>query len=229
MRKQIQITGSFGSVSGLLDRPKKATAIYVFAHGAGAGMEHDFMEKVAGQFLESGIACLRFNFPYMEAGRRSPNSRPILLATASAAVAYAEEKLGIQPLFCGGKSMGGRMMSLAAADGALAQNAGLIFFGFPLHAAGKPSAERAGHLRDVGVPMLFLQGTRDRLADLPLLKKAINGTRSTVFEIEDGDHSFRVPKRSGRTWDDVIAEAVHTASAWIQKHSARKQKPARQR
>lgn len=229
MRKQLQIRGSFGSVSGILDRPKKATAVYIFAHGAGAGMEHEFMEKVARQFLESEIACLRFNFPYMEAGKRSPNSRPILLAAASAAAAYAAEKLGGLPLFCGGKSMGGRMMSLAAANGMLEQNVGLVFFGFPLHAAGKPSADRAGHLGDVGVPMLFLQGTRDRLADLPLLRKAIKGTQSTVFEIEGGDHSLRVPKRSGRTWDDAIAEAVHTASAWIQDHSVRKRNPARRR
>jgi predicted alpha/beta-hydrolase family hydrolase len=195
-------------VSGVLLRPKNAVALLVLAHGAGAGMRHAFMEALSAELATRGIATLRFNFPYMEGARRAPDRPPRLIASVCAAIATAKETAGDLPLFAGGKSMGGRMTSLAASEEALDSVAGIVFFGFPLHPAGKPSTQRGDHLAAVEAPMLFLQGTRDRLADLALLEPVCRklGTNAMLHIVEGADHSFHVLKRSGRTEADVISE-----------------------
>jgi uncharacterized protein len=203
-------------VAALLLRPASARCLYVFAHGAGAGMQHRFMEAASALLAEHGIATLRYRFPYMEAGGRRPDSRAILLATVRAAVRTAAEAAPDLPLLAGGKSMGGRMTSQAAAEAPPLGVRGLVFFGFPLHPAGRPSTERADHLARVQLPMLFLQGERDRLADLDLLQPVCAGLgdRATLHVVPDADHSFHVPKRSGRTDDDVLAELARIVSQW---------------
>ncbi len=203
-------------VSGLLIRPPAARRLLVLAHGAGAGMRHPFMEALARHLTAEGTATLRFQFPYAEAGGRRPDAPPLLMATVAAAVAAAKAAAGDLPLLAGGKSMGGRMTSLAVASGALTGVRGLVFLGFPLHAAGKPSAGRGAHLADVPVPMLLLQGTRDRLADLDLLRPTCQrlGERATLHVIDGADHSFHVPKRSGRSDETVLAELATTIGRW---------------
>ena len=185
-------------------------------HGAGAGMTHPFMEDMAERLARRGVATLRYQFPYMEQGKRPPNPAPVLKATVRSAVAAAAEFGGGLPLLAGGKSMGGRMTSLAASEEALPGVLGLVFFGFPLHAAGKPGAERSKHLADVKAPMLFLQGTRDRLADLELLRPVCRGLgrRCTLEVLDQADHSFRVPKRSGIDQEDVLDRLADTVLAW---------------
>jgi len=203
-------------VGALLMRPAAARALYLFGHGAGAGMEHRFMDAASASLAGHGIATLRYQFPYMAAGGRRPDSRATLLATVRAAVALAADVAPELPLLAGGKSMGGRMTSLAAAEAPLPGVLGLVFFGFPLHPAGRPSAERADHLQQVALPMLFLQGTRDGLADLDLLRPvcAQLGARATLHIVEGADHAFHVLKRSGRSDDEVLAELAGTFAAW---------------
>ena len=205
-----------GSVSALLDRPRDARALLVFAHGAGAGMEHDFMEAMSARLSAAGIATLRYQFPYMEEGRRAPNPPGVLTATVRAAVATAAAEAGTLPLLAGGKSLGGRMTSTAAAKQALPVVRGIVFFGFPLHAPGGSGRERAAHLRDVALPMLFLQGTRDKLADLSELRPVLDalGERASLHVVEGGDHSFHVPKRSGRGDDAVRDELADAVAQW---------------
>lgn len=206
-----------GSVSGLLMKPDDAASLLVFAHGAGAGMGHPFMETVALALAERGVATLRYQFPYMEAGRRAPDRSPRLLATVRAAVVVAGQLAGALPVFAGGKSMGGRMTSMAAAEQELPGVRGLIFFGFPLHGADKtPSNERGAHLADVGLPMLFLQGTRDRLADLSLLRPLVAEIRpaAALHVVDSADHGFHVLKRSRRTDQDVIDELAEATARW---------------
>ncbi len=201
-------------VQALWQRPRGAAAVYVLAHGAGAGMEHPFMVAMANALAEHGIATLRFMFPYMQAGSRRPDAERILRATLTAAAATAVGRARGLPVFAGGKSMGGRMTSRAMAEDGLPDVQGLMFLGFPLHPAGKPSDERAAHLSDVSVPMLFVQGTRDRLATLDLLQPVVDGLddRASMHIVEGGDHSLAVPKRSGRTLAEVLdAVALHTA------------------
>jgi predicted alpha/beta-hydrolase family hydrolase len=202
-----------GSVSGLLLRAPGADRLLVLAHGAGAGMRHPFLSEMAGRLAERRIATLRFQFPYMEAGRRSPDRPPVATAAVRAAVAAAAAQAPSLALFAGGKSFGGRMTSTAAAVAPLASVRGLVFLGFPLHAVKRPSAERGAHLREVGIPMLFLQGERDELADLALLTPVCAGlgTRASLHVVAGADHSFRVRKRSGRSDDEILdelAEAV---------------------
>ena len=206
-----------GAVSGLLLKPQDARAVLVLAHGAGAGMRHRFMESVAVKLAERGVATLRYQFPYMEKRIKRPDTETVLTDTVRAAMAAAKKVAGELPLFAGGKSMGGRMTSLAAAREPLEGVRGLIFFGFPLHAAGKPGAERGEHLAAVNAPMLFLQGSRDALADLKLLKPlcARLGKRAELFVIKDGDHSFHVLKSSGRSDEDALDEAVKKTLDWI--------------
>jgi predicted alpha/beta-hydrolase family hydrolase len=206
-----------GEVSALLLRPDNAQCILVLAHGAGAGMQHKWMEEIARKLARHGIATFRYQFPYMEKGNKAPDAEGKLTDTIRAAVAAANKYAAGLPLFAGGKSMGGRMTSLAAAKAPLEGVRGLIFFGFPLHAAGKPSAERGKHLAEVTVPLLFLQGSRDTLADLKLLKPLCSrlGKRAELFVIDGGDHSFHMLKSSGLSDDEVLSEAAQKAASWI--------------
>src|SRR5437016_7683354 len=194
-------------VSALLSMPAKTRRLLVLAHGAGAGMHHPFMEKLAGELAGVGVATLRYQFPYMEARRRVPDAPAVLTATVVAAVRAAAEAAPGLPLLAGGKSMGGRMTSQAAAQRPLDGVRGLVFFGFPLHPPNQPGTKRADHLARVTMPMLFLQGTRDALADLKLLRPlcAKLGSRATLHIIETADHSFHGLKRSGRS--DEIGRA----------------------
>jgi hypothetical protein len=204
------------SVSGLLTRPPKPRACFVFAHGAGAGMSHPFMEKVAAGLNERQVATLRYQFPYMEKASKRPDSPAVAHAAVRAAVAEAARRCEGVPLIAGGKSFGGRMTSQAQALQPLAGVHGLAFFGFPLHPAGKPSNERARHLADIRVPMLFLQGTRDALAELPLLEPVIKslGRLATLHPVRDADHSFHVLARSGRNDGEVMNEILDAFAAW---------------
>ena len=205
-----------GEVSALLVRPERAQSLLVLGHGAGAGMRHAFMHSISDQLAERGIATFRYNFPYIEQGNRRPDVTPLLLATVRRAVETASGAASDLPLLAGGKSMGGRMTSMAAAEGELSLVRGLVFFGFPLHAAGQPSTSRGEHLAKVKVPMLFLQGTRDKLADLTLLRPicAQLGKRAELHVIEAADHSFHVPKSSGRDDSQVLAELGDTVLSW---------------
>jgi predicted alpha/beta-hydrolase family hydrolase len=204
------------AVSGLLLRPPDAQACYVFAHGAGAGMTHPFMATVADGLAARRMATLRYQFPYMEKGTRRPDSPAVAHATVRAAVAEAKKRCPGLPLIAGGKSFGGRMTSQAQALSPMDGVTGLAFFGFPLHAAGKQSAERAVHLFDVAVPMLFLQGGNDKLAELRLLEPLVDklGARASLHVVKDADHSFHVPARSGRSDSDVLAELIEVFASW---------------
>lgn len=207
-------------VSGLLQRPRDARVCYVLAHGAGAGMSHPFMAAVAEGLAERGIATLRYQFPYMEQGSKRPDAPKVAQATVRAAVAQASHLLPGLALFAGGKSFGGRMTSQAQAASPLPGVRGLVFLGFPLHPAGKPSDERGKHLFDVRVPMLFLQGARDELANLALLKALVDtlGIVATLELFEDADHSFHVPARTGRKDADVRACMLDALAVWINKN-----------
>ena len=205
------------SVSALLLAPPGARAGYVFAHGAGAGMTHSFMEAVAQGLAERGIASLRYQFPYMERGSKRPDTPVLAQATVRAAVDTASHRLRGLPLFAGGKSFGGRMTSQAQAAAPLPGVQGLVFVGFPLHPAGEPSSTRAEHLDQVQCPMLFLQGTRDELADSDLITTLMDhlGPRATLHSIPDADHSFHVPARSGRKDADVLSDLLDVTARWI--------------
>jgi predicted alpha/beta-hydrolase family hydrolase len=204
-------------VSGLLTAPPRARACYVFAHGAGAGMSHSFMQSIATELGERGIATLRYQFPYMERGLKRVDSPKVAHATVRAAVAEAARLFPTLPLFAGGKSFGGRMTSQAQAELPLPGVRGIVFFGFPLHPAGRPSDERAEHLSNVHIPMLFLQNTRDPLADIALLAPVIGrlGGRATLKLVDDGDHSFHVRASSGRTDAEVRQEMLDRVVSWI--------------
>ncbi|MGA8921056.1 MAG: alpha/beta family hydrolase [Pseudolabrys sp.] len=204
-------------VSGLLQIPAGARACYVLAHGAGAGMDHPFMAAVATELARRGIATLRYQFPYMERGARRPDPPQLAQTTVRAAVAAALRLLPELPLIGGGKSFGGRMTSQTQAKAALQGVCGLAFLGFPLHPAGHPSQNRAEHLFEVQIPMLFLQGTRDTLASLdqlePLCKKL--GGRATLKLLADADHSFHVPARTGRNDVQVLGDALDALASWL--------------
>jgi predicted alpha/beta-hydrolase family hydrolase len=211
---------SGGSTSALLLAPAKPEACYVFAHGAGAGMDHSFMAAIAQGLAARGIATLRFNFAFMEQGSKRPDSPAVAQAAIRAAVAQAARRLPGVPLFAGGKSFGGRMTTQAQALEPLPGVRGIALVGFPLHAAGKPSTDRAAHLSDVKVPMLFLQGTRDALADLDLITQttAQLGRRASLHVVEGADHAFHVLVRSGRNDDQVREELLDTMAGWMKKH-----------
>jgi uncharacterized protein len=217
--KEIQfvVSDTAGVVSGLLLKPEHAVSLLVFAHGAGAGMRHRFIEDLSQNLAELGVATMRYQFPYMEKRVKRPDSEGVLIATVQAALTAAEKYCDGLPIFAGGKSMGGRMTSLALAKAPLDTLHGLIFFGFPLHAPGAPSAERGKHLADVQVPMLFIQGSRDALADLKLLKPLcadLEG-RAELFVVAGGDHSLHMSKRSGRTDGEVLEEVAAKSSSWM--------------
>lgn len=199
----------------ILRRPEHAFCLYALAHGAGAGMRHPFLEALAEALAAEGVATLRYEFPYMEEGRRRIDPAPALHARVREAVAAgAEERL---PLFAGGKSMGGRMTSQAQALVPLAGVLGLAFVGFPLHPAGRPGTARADHLREVRVPMLFLQGTRDELASPALLRPLLDrlGDDVTLHELAHADHSFHAPARSGRSDAEILCDALDATAAWM--------------
>jgi uncharacterized protein len=221
--QQIAIeTGKGGSVSAILMRPPRARACFVFAHGAGAGMTHPFMATVANGLGERGIATLRYQFGYMEKANRRPDPPAVAQATVRAAVAEAGRRCSGLPLIAGGKSFGGRMTSQAQAAAPLDGVHGLAFFGFPLHPAGKPSSDRAKHLGDIKIPMLFLQGSRDSLAELSLLEPVVKGLkrRATLHVVGDADHSFHVPARSGRKDSEVMDEILDAFAAWADRIEA---------
>ena len=224
MPKQLQeakqlsfAVGDDVSVSALLQVPRGAEALLVLAHGAGAGMAHPFMAAMASGLAERAIATLRYQFPYMERGSKRPDPPALAQAAVRAAVAAAAQAQPELPLFAGGKSFGGRMSSQAQAKAPLNGVRGLVFLGFPLHPAGKPSQDRAKHLSDVKIPMLFLQGSRDALAELTLLEPVCKslGKRATLKLFADADHSFHVPAKSGRKDAEVFAELLDVTAAWI--------------
>jgi hypothetical protein len=207
------------SVSGLLLRPDGAKALYVFAHGAGAGMTHRAMESNAQGLAARRIATLRYQFPYMEKGSKRVDPPKIAHAAVRAAAAEAAKLAPDLPLFAGGRSFGGRMTSQAQAEAALPGVRGLAFLGFPLHPAGKPGTERAEHLQRVAIPMLFVSGSRDALAELDLLRPMVAGlgSRATLHLVDQADHSFKVAAKSGRTPADAEAEALDALAGWIMK------------
>jgi predicted alpha/beta-hydrolase family hydrolase len=209
--------GESERVSALLQVPPDALACYLMAHGAGAGMTHPFMASAAAELAAHRVATLRFQFPYMERGERRTDPPKVAHATIRAAVAEASRRLPAVSLFAGGKSFGGRMTSQAQALEPLSGIRGLVFLGFPLHPAGKPSIDRAAHLDDVYVPMLFLQGTKDELAELSLVESVVArlGRRATLEIFADADHSFHVLARTGRKDADVRAAIVAATLKWI--------------
>jgi len=213
---RVRVGETTGDVSALLVRPADARLLYVLAHGAGAGMRHPFLETISQRLAEQEIATLRYQFPYMEQRARRPDPPAVAAAAVRAAVMEAARAAPGLPLLAGGKSFGGRMTSTAQAGEPLAGVRGLVFLGFPLHPPGRPGNERAEHLTQVQIPMLFLQGTRDDFADLKLLRPVVKrlGTRATLHLVDGGDHSFKVLKKSGRTEADVMTELVGAIVEW---------------
>ena len=199
-----------------LRAPRGPLAGYVLAHGAGAGMHLGFMAAAAAGLAERGIASLRFQFPSMEQGKKRPDRPEVAQAAVRAAAEAAGALLPGVPLLAGGKSFGGRMTSQAQAAAALPGVRGLVFWGFPLHPAGKPGDARAAHLDGIGIPMLFLQGTRDALAEMSLLQPVVDrlGPVATLAPVAEADHGFHVPRRTGRTDEQVLAEMLDTMVAW---------------
>jgi predicted alpha/beta-hydrolase family hydrolase len=215
--EELRIPVANESVSALLIRPDGAKALYVFAHGAGAGMMHRSMASNADGLAERGIATLRYQFPYMENGSKRPDPPRIAHAAVRSAAAEAARLAPDLPLFAGGRSFGGRMTSQAQAVEPLPGVRGLAFLGFPLHAAGKPGIERAEHLSRVGVPMLFVSGARDALAEIDLLRPVVAalGLRATLHVVADADHSLKVPSKSGRSAAEAEAEALDAMAEWM--------------
>jgi predicted alpha/beta-hydrolase family hydrolase len=216
-RLRFSVEGA-GEVSAILVRPAKARWLLALAHGAGAGMTHPFLEKLARELADAGVATFRYQFPYMEQRRRVPDSPAVATATVASAVRAAAEAAPGLPVLAGGKSFGGRMSSQAASQQLLGGVRGLVFFGFPLHAPNKRATKRAEHLAKVPMPMLFLQGTRDTLADLSLLRPICSslGPRVKLHVVETADHSFLVLKSSGRTDADVLRELAQTTASWAE-------------
>jgi predicted alpha/beta-hydrolase family hydrolase len=216
MEVQIDVGNRIGKVSGILLRPADAWAGFVLAHGAGAGMRHPFMERMAQGLAGRGMATLRYQFPYTEAGSRRPDPPGVLEATVRAAVEAMRDVARGLPLVAGGKSLGGRMTSNAQARRPLSGVSGLVFLGFPLHPPKQPGESRADHLRAVDLPMLFLQGPRDALAELDLITSVCDrlGSRATLHVVDGGDHSFAVLKRSGRSEAEVMDELGDTIASW---------------
>jgi len=215
--EEVRIPVGEESVSALLIRPAEAKALYLFAHGAGTGMTHRSMVSNAEGLATRGMATLRYQFPYMEKGSRRPDPPRIAHAAVRAAAAEAARVAPDLPIFAGGRSFGGRMTSQAQADEPLPGVRGLAFVGFPLHPAGKPGIERAEHLSRVQIPMLFVSGARDSLAEMDLLEPVVAGLgeRATLHVIADADHSLKVPVKSGRTPAEAEAEALDTIAAWM--------------
>ncbi len=212
-RLKIHISEEIGEVSALLLLPEDATSLLVLGHGAGANMEHAFLEELAQRLAVHGVGTLRYNFPYMEKGGGPPDRPKVAYPTVVAAVKKATSLANGRKLLAGGKSFGGRMTSHVAAEGGLSEVAGIVYYGFPLHAPGKPGTERANHLSNIKVPQLFLQGTRDTLAEYGLIEKVCNGLKlATLVKMEGGDHSFKTLKSTGISHEAAIEQlAMETA------------------
>lgn len=219
-KSKFTATPEQGNVSAILQRPDSAKALLVLAHGAGNDMLHPGQEKLARSLANQGVATFRFNFPFKEKGNKAPNSAKVLKGTLRSAINAAANSAPDLPLFAGGRSMGGRMTSLAASEASLPNVRGLIFFGFPLYPAGKPSVERADHLKLVELPLLFVSGTRDTLAGLDLLRPVVKklGRHAKLHIVEEADHSFKLLKRSERTEDGVYSEIAQAVSGWLDKN-----------
>jgi len=218
--QEIQFAALQGAaeVSAVLHEPDDARVLIALAHGAGAGMRHAFMQSIAQALARNGVATFRYQFPYMESGKGRPDAQPLLLATVRSAVEAAHAHAPDLPLFAGGKSMGGRMTSLAAAEAPLPGVHGIVFIGFPLHPAGRPGIQRAEHLAATTAPLLFVQGTRDTLAELELLRPIVQelGERARMHVIDDADHGFAVRRRTtGRSSADVIEEIAAVSAGWF--------------
>ena len=213
---ELDLGDGLGPVSALLLLPPDSWLLYVLAHGAGAGMRHRFLESISVALAQRGIGTLRYQFPYMEAGRRRPDPPLVAQAAVRSAAEKATKVAPGLPLIAGGKSFGGRMTSAAAAASVLPGVRGLVFLGFPLHPPGQPGTSRADHLDRVDVPMLFLQGTRDEFARVDLITDVCEGLEpnATLHLVDEGDHSFGVPKRSGLAPTDVLAELSDSIEEW---------------
>lgn len=217
-RLKIKVSEEIGSVSALLLLPEDALALLVLSHGAGAGMEHPFMEALAQQLALEKVGTLRFNFAYMEKGSGAPDRPPKAHQVIKSAVQKAKKYGEELPLLAGGKSFGGRMTSQIAANGELDLVQGIVYFGFPLHPAGKPGTERAAHLTDIAQPQLFLQGTRDNLAQFDLIEEVCKGLKKAqLVKMESGDHSFKTLKRSGITQEEMIERLARETASFAQK------------
>jgi predicted alpha/beta-hydrolase family hydrolase len=220
--KTIHVSASIGDVEAVLVRPDDAKWVLVLAHGAGAGMHHPFMERLASEFADCGVATFRYQFPYMQQRRKRPDPPAVLIRTVRTAIRAASEAASSLPLFAGGKSLGARMTSLACAEerssatSVMTRVRGLVFFGFPLHPAGRPDTVRGEHLPHVHMPMLFLQGTRDALADLAWLRPVCEklAPYATLHVIDGADHSFHMRKRSGTNDASVLRELARTVALW---------------
>lgn len=224
MKKNIQnlsfpASKNSGIVSGIVIIPERAELFLILAHGAGADMNHLFMKNISEYLADERIGTLRYNFPYMENKKRRPDFEPVLMETVRSAIKVAKDFSGDLPLLAGGKSMGGRMTSMAASKEPLAGVQGIVFFGFPLHASGKPSTDRSEHLFNVSVPMLFLQGTRDKLAEPGLIKPVIKklGRKAELYLIDGADHSFHMLKSSGGDDDKVLRDVAKKVKEWGQR------------
>jgi hypothetical protein len=206
-----------GEVSALLDRPRGARALYVLGHGAGAGMRHAFMEDIVTRLAARGVASFRYQFPYMERGGGGPDAPKVLISTVRAAITCARRATRGLPLLAGGKSMGGRITSMAEAEEPLGV-VGLAYLGYPLYPPGRPGTARAAHLAGIGVPQLYVQGTRDKLADLDQLRPVVAKLRGArIHIVEGGDHSFHVLKRSGRTDEEALDEVAGAVAAFVER------------
>ena len=211
----IQVSSTIGKVSAEYTIPPKARCIMTMAHGAGANMHHAFMVALSAQLAETGVATLRFNFPFMEHKKGRPDTPAVAHETIAAAIDHAQKTYPKLPLFTAGKSFGGRMTSQYIAANPRPEVKGIVFYGFPLHPAGKPSIDRAAHLHDIKTKMLFLQGTKDTLATWDLITKVCAALpTATLVKIEGADHSFKAGKR------DVMAELVKATGEWIDRKLA---------
>lgn len=213
---KFKVSDVIGEVSGLLQLPNSATSLIAIAHGAGAGMTHPFMEMLAQELAKQNIGSFRYQFPYMEKGSKRPDSPKIAHPTVLAAIENALDLADDLPVLAGGKSFGGRMTSQVASQNDLSALKGLVFFGFPLHAAGRPGTERAAHLETVKLPMLFLQGTRDTLAQVDLIQSVCSPLpKASLQFLEGADHSFKMLKRSGVSQEEVISQLAMLTRSWI--------------
>jgi len=216
----LQISPAIGNVSAEYTLPDKAICVMTLAHGAGAGMSHEFMVRIAQSLADSNIATLRFNFPFMENKKGRPDTPAVAHETIDAVIKKAQKDFPSLPIFAAGKSFGGRMTSQFLASQPATNVDGIVFYGFPLHQSGKPSLERADHLKNVKVPMLFLQGTRDELASFDLIKEVCASLRlATLIPIEGANHAFKAGKL------DVISILTNETRKWIEKKLKKSKEP----